>query len=334
MAHMIDETTGRAAIAYMGETPWHTLGKRMSAGASTDDWRVEAGLDYTVERSPVQYQNGALHVYAGRNVLYRSDTGAPLSIVSDDYHEVQPAQVMEFFRDITEAGGFTLETAGALSGGKRIWALARVNDGAEVVGHDVVRPYLLLATSYDASMATTAKFTAVRVVCHNTISMAVPQYNPATGRASAAEKDKTEGAVVDSVRVLHRERFDPAQVKLQLGVVTSAFDRFLINSRLLAEKRLTPSAADLLTFDLIAPTVDPKRDPRESRGYKRIMALFGGGAKGADIVGNDNAWAWLNAATQYVDWERGRTPDTRLNSAWFGAGDTLKSKALELAMGA
>lgn len=335
MSHMIDESTGRAAVAYAGETPWHGLGAKMLPGMSLDDWRVAAGLNYDVHRAPVQFVNGSVHEFKGRNVLYRTDTAAPLSIVSDDYKTVQPAEVIEFFRDIVEAGGFEMETAGALSGGKRIWALARVNDGAEIVGHDAVRPYLLLATSYDGTMATVGKFTAIRVVCNNTISMAIQQANSGIGQT---EQDKTEGAVVQSVKVTHNNTFDPRHIKGQLGIVTDQWSRFVINARLLAEKSVTDEQADLLTFDLIAPTLaklatGQTRDPRDSRGYKRIMSLFQGEAKGASLVG-PSAWGWLNAATQWVDWERGRSADTRVNSAWFGAGDAIKTRALEMALSA
>lgn len=336
MAHQIDTSTGRAAIAYANETPWHGLGTSMQPGMSIDDWREAAGLNWQVNRAPVQYENGELHTFTGRNVLYRTDTGDALSIVSDEYREVQPAEVLDFFRAITEAGGFQMETAGALSGGKRIWALAKVNDGAEIVGQDTVRPYLLLATSYDGTMATTAKFTAIRVVCNNTISLAVQQ---AGSRISQAETDTMDGPVVQCVKVMHRDTFNADKVRQQLGVVASQWDRFVINARLLADKKLTADEVDGMTFDLIAPSVRsrpgmPLRDPRESRGYKRIMSLFQGEAKGSDMVGTGSAWAWLNAVTQFVDWERGFTPDTRMNGAWFGQGDAVKTKAMEMALAA
>jgi hypothetical protein len=89
MAHLIDTTTGQAAIAYVGEAPWHKLGQRLTAGADLETWRREAGLAYTVQRTPVLFQRahaGAsdrIEAMAGRDVLYRSDTGAPLSVFTD-----------------------------------------------------------------------------------------------------------------------------------------------------------------------------------------------------------------------------------------------------------
>ncbi len=192
MAHELDYTTGRAGMAYVGATPWHGLGQKLTAGQSIDVWRVEAGLDYSVKRAPVTYEVGEdlSMEMPGRDVLYRSDTGGALSVVSKDYRVVQPGEVLEFFEELANIGGFDLETAGSLSDGKRIWALAKVNDGAPVIGHDVVRPYVLLATSYDGTMATTAKMTAIRVVCNNTLTMSA-----GVGLNSKSEED-TEGRAV------------------------------------------------------------------------------------------------------------------------------------------
>jgi len=92
---MIDETTGRAAIAYAGRTPWHGLGQQLSEGADIDTWTREAGLGYSVQACDVQYETPAvtgLQSWPERKVLTRSDTGAPLAVVSKDYRVVQPAE--------------------------------------------------------------------------------------------------------------------------------------------------------------------------------------------------------------------------------------------------
>jgi phage/plasmid-like protein (TIGR03299 family) len=330
MAHLIDTTTGQAAIAFVGEAPWHGLGQRLTAGADLETWKREAGLAYSVERTPVRFQrgdDGFIETMEGRDVLLRSDSGAALSVVSRGYHVVQPGEVLDFFGKLAEAGGFTLETAGALSDGRRVWGLAKVNDGAPVIGHDVVRPYLLLATSYDGTMATTAKFTAIRVVCHNTLTMAA-----GSDSGSQTEQDATEGPVVQCVRVPHMKKFQPEAVRQQLGIVLTAWERWLVEARLLAQVSVTEAQADKLLADLLASGQrvhkgQPLPDVRASRGYKRLMSLFGGDQIGADLCGNSSAWALVNAVTDFVDHERGRSNDTRMTSAWFGAGEGLKLRA-------
>lgn len=316
MAHMIDTTTGTAAMAFAGQTPWHGLGQALTPDASIETWTNEAGLNYTVKESPVLFQTDAATMpeeFKGRKVLHRSDTGAALAVVSDGYRVVQPSDVMGFFGKLVELGGFQMETAGVLSYGRRVWALAKVNEGADIVEGDTVRPYVLLGTSYDGTMATVAKFTSIRVVCNNTITAALGRENAGT------------------VRVLHSERFDPDAVRLELGIVGDNWERFLIQSRKLSGETMGQLEADTFVSALLQPYHTSKMELNQTRGYKRIMELFNGQAIGADIPGvAGTRWAMLNAVTELVDHERGRSNNTRIESAWFGTGAALKNRALEL----
>ena len=323
MAHMIDTTTGTAAIAYAGKTPWHGLGQALTEGASIETWTREAGLNYTVLESPVLFRTAAAtepEAFKGRKVLHRSDTGAPLAVVSDGYHVVQPAEIMGFFSELVALGGFQLETAGALSFGRRVWALASVGEAAPVIDGDMVKPYLLLGTSYDGTMATVAKFTAIRVVCNNTITAAV-----------GSEADTDKGYLKSAIRVLHSERFDADAVRLQLGIVANQFERFLVQSRQLAGVPMTTTEADSFVAELLKPYHQGKTAVADSRAFKRIIQLFEGAAIGSDIDGvTGTRWGMLNAVTELVDHERGRSDNTRLESAWFGTGNALKNRAVEL----
>src|SRR5471032_1733679 len=112
-------------------------------------------------------------------VLFRSDTNAPLSVVSHRYHVVQPSEILEFYRDLTEVSGYELETAGVLKGGRKIWALARTGQSSTIKGNDAMNAYVLLATACDGSLATTAQFTSIRVVCNNTLAVALDAGNGA-----------------------------------------------------------------------------------------------------------------------------------------------------------
>lgn len=336
--HLIDMSNDRANIAYVGEQPWHGLGTKLQPDAPLETWLTEAGLNYTVNETPVLYATGTeangaslIERYNDRKVLFRSDTGTPLSVVSKDYRVVQPGMAMEFFRDLNKAAGFEMEVAGCLDDGKRVWALAKVNDGAEIIGHDTVRPYLLWATSYDGTLSTTAKFTAVRVVCHNTLTMAAG-YADGSSRTGQMEKDQTEGAVVTCVRVPHSKEFDPAVVKRQLGIVLSAWDRFLIESRLLAHTPVDDGfVIEFLKKLLPQRKIDGKIVPvEEGRAFAKLMAIWNGEAPSATLPeAQGTAWGLLNAVTWYVDHERG-SDGNRLSSAWFGTGDALKSKAQEM----
>lgn len=253
MPHMIDETTGRAAMAYSGEAPWHTLGHELRPGAPIEEWTDKAGLGWEVLRSPVLYQDARsfygplpygyvpIQRFPDRDVLYRSDTGLPLGIASHDYKVVQPKDVMSFFDDVVKLGKFQLETAGALSGGKRIWALARINDGAPIIGKDVVRPYLLLTTSFDGSMATVAKLTAIRVVCHNTLSVAIRD-----------ENDRVGAPISTMVKVNHAMKFNAREVRMQLGIFADAFEKWMIQTGTLAQQEIDRNTASSMVCKVLA----------------------------------------------------------------------------------
>lgn len=331
MAHMIDTTTGRAAIAYVGEAPWHKLGKALTRGASMETWEREAGLNFKVERGDVfttHAPTGQIIGYPERSVLYRGDTFKPLSVVSKWYQVVQPAEILNFFAELVKHNSFELETAGVIDEGRRVWALARVNDGQCILDSDMIRPYVLLATSYDASMSTTAKFTSVRVVCHNTLTMA----------AGYAGQGQTEDdADISVVKVPHSAKFDAKEVRLDLGIVFDQFERFMATTRKLARQQVNATFAAAFLKALLPPATEPKPDAKrtpktleESKAYKEIMALFNGGAIGSDLPeAKGTAFGLLNSVTEYVDHHRG-SEDTRLSSAWFGAGEGLKNKALQL----
>lgn len=326
--HMIDTTNARNNIAYVGETPWHKLGAVMLPGMDRDEWRRQAGLAHEVRESVVEYTDagGQRHLYGDRKVLYRSDSLKPLSVVGSDYRIVQPGRVIDFFSKLIDANRFTLETAGSLDGGRKVWALAKAGEGETVVGQDAVKPYVLFCTSYDTSMATTARFTSVRVVCWNTLSMA---YN----------QDEKGGKIV---KVPHSRDFDDDEVRLDLGIVMNAYEKFMVEAKLLANRRVNDTFCTEFLRSLLPPPVKTETmkdgtkivrpgDIEDSKAYQQIMALFRGEAMGAGLnEANGTAWGLLNAITQHVDWQRGRSDNTRMNSAWFGAGAELKEKARDL----
>lgn len=313
MAHEIDTLSlGRASIAYAGEAPWHKLGTRMLPGMTIPQWIEAAGLDWEAREALVEFSlpDGTTSFVPGMKVLYRSDTQAALSVVGADYKVVQPAKVMEFFAEITRIGGFEMESAGVLAGGRRIWALAKVNDGAQILPGDVVKPYVLLATSFDGTMATTGRLTSVRVVCQNTLSLS--EY-ASSGR---------------SIRVAHHNDFDPTQARLDLGIYADGFEAWLIKARRMAEREINlATASDLVTevCSHVMPREATQSEIRQSPAYQRVMELFDGTAIGWQ---GHTVWTLLNSVTQYVDHDRGRQGDARrFGSAMMGAGDRLKTIA-------
>ena len=226
MAHELDIRNGRASMAYVGATPWHGLGQALSDSATFADWQDAAGFGFTIEKVPVTYTapDGTTRVMPDRFVLCRSDDGAPISVMSDRYKIVQPEHVLGFFADVCEHQGWNMETAGVLKGGAQYWALARTGiDGA--INGDEHRLYTLLATSADGSLATIAKATAIRVVCANTLAVAMHD---------------SKG---NTIRVKHNTAFDARKVQRELGMVALDDDWSTFREQMLAlsNKPVSPS---------------------------------------------------------------------------------------------
>lgn len=334
MAHQLTINGNKVEMASLaGTNPWHGLGQSLKEGASIDEWIVAAGMDWKVQRSAVRYAvshttDAALFQKWDDNVvLFRSDNKMPLGLVSDGFKVVQPRAVMEFFRGLCENNGFQMRTAGTLFGGRKYWALADIGKESYIADkRDRVKGRLLLVTAADGSMHTVGKFLAECVVCNNTLTMGLAE---------------TGGTVV---KVSHRSVFNADDVKLKLGVTDSQWIAFMVQMLALADKKISNNDAADLTIKLVGPDVYAGTNPtikqieetQETRGFKKIMALFGGEQKGAGIGARKNtAWAWLNAVTQYADHEvSARSVDNRFNASQFGAGDQLKNDALKIAVNA
>jgi len=232
---------------------------------------------------------------------------------------VQPSEILEFYRNLTEVGGFELETAGVLKDGKKLWALARTGQSASLKGKDEVNGYLLLATACDGTLATTAQFTSIRVVCNNTLQIALGESNGA-------------------IKVPHRSQFDAQAVKRQLGIAISSWDGFMVRMKALSERKLNKPAVEtylrrVLTYSS-ANATDRDALAVNERAIKAVGQLYEGSGHGAHLPSaSSTAWGLLNAVTEYTDHHRrARSDDHRRDAAWFGAGATLKQRAWDEAM--
>lgn len=313
------------SMAYVNETPWHGLGNQLAPNQPSEVWAKQAGMNWQIEEAEVRFVSGmagstlgSIHAFPEQKVLYRSDTKAPLSVVSRRFQVVQPAEIIEFYRDLTEVGGFELETAGVLKDGKKLWALAKTGQSATLKGRDRVNGYLLLATACDGTLATTAQFTSVRVVCNNTLAIAL-------------------GDNTSAVKVPHRSQFDAQAVKRQLGIAISSWDGFMARMKALSECKVNDTAAEaffrrVLTYPATgASTPVPATN---DNAVKAVQELFAGRGKGADMASAaGTAFGLLNAVTEFVDHQRrARSDDHRRDAAWFGTGATLKQKAWDEAL--
>lgn len=315
MTHFID------SMAYVNETPWHGLGNKLTARQSIEVWAKQAGMDWQIQEAPVRFVTekagafGMLESFPENKVLFRSDNHEPLSVVSQRFKVVQPNEILEFYRDLTEVSGFELETAGVLKGGRKIWALARTGQSSTLKGNDVSNAYVLLATACDGTLATTAQFTSIRVVCNNTLAVA-------TGASNGA------------VKVRHSASFDAQAVKRQLGISVSKWGSFMYQMKGLSERKVKRHEAINYVSRVFSDDRKVDVGNASDRTMAKVLALFDGRGRGAELESSKGtAFGLLNSVTEFVDHERrARSVDHRLESAWFGQGAGLKEKALEQAM--
>lgn len=322
MTAAVTITNNVAEMAYIGEKPWHGLGNQLTRDASIDQWIKDAGMEWTIQSTPVLYQaGGASRTMGNHVVLHRSDNQFGLSIVTDKFRVVQPREVLEFFRDLCEHNHFEMETAGTLFGGRKFWALANIGQESFVIGkNDRITGRILLATACDGSMQTTAKFVAERVVCQNTLSIALAEHGKA-------------------VKVSHRTEFDVTKTKQDLGLGVESFDGFMGSMRKLAKVKVTQAKVEDMTAEILRKpevklTKEERRSLTESRPAQEILRLFNGSALGSDLPGvAGTAYGWLNAVTEYVDHRSPtRTAENRFNKSLFGKHDRLKQRAEDLAL--
>jgi len=308
-------------MAYAGERPWHGLGNKLGQQQPIEVWKQQAGMDWRIDEAEVRYVTGSnsigvINAFPEQKVLYRSDTKAPLSVVSKRFQVVQPGEILEFYRDLTACNGFELETAGVLREGRKFWALARTGQSTMLKGRDKVDGYLLLATACDGTLATTAQFTSVRVVCNNTLAIAL-------------------GDSRSAIKVPHRSQFNPEAVKRQLGITVSSWDGFVARMKALVDRPVDPDSVEgLLRRVLTYTAADGKNAVVNEQALASVRSLYEGGGRGALMASSrGTAWGLLNSVTEYVDHHRrARSEDHRRDAAWFGQGAQLKQRAWDEAM--
>jgi phage/plasmid-like protein (TIGR03299 family) len=310
MSHEVEK------MVFAGEVPWHGLGTEIDDATSFWDAFELAGLDWAVDTKPLFTEDGEKVTH---RASYRTSDGRILGIVGPRWTPLQNRDAFEIFEPLVEAGDMQIHTAGSLRNGERIWALCQLNqDNSEIVPGDEIAKFTLLSNGHDGKLAVHFGFTPIRVVCANTESLA---------RGSEASK---------LIRVRH-SRFVKENVQAVRDVMNLASQEFEATAeqyRYLASKGI--SVADLDKYIKIVMGLDEKLEDEISTRSKnisiQIAQLFENG-QGADIPGvSGTYWGAYNAVTEYLNYSKGRTPNNRMDSIWFGQNSMMSQKALDTAL--
>jgi phage/plasmid-like protein (TIGR03299 family) len=310
MAHLVE------TMAYVGEEPWHGLGVKITADMPPAYMLEKAGLDWTVEKKPAFAEINGEKVPVGWSALTRSSDNNILDIVSNDWNPVQNHEAFNFFDEYCRAGDMEMNTAGSLKNGQIVWALAKVKDSFELFNGDEVESYLLFTNPHKFGQCIDVRFTPIRVVCNNTLTLSL----------------NTQSDYV--VKKNHCRQFDAASVKETLGIATDKLAKYKEMAQFLGSKRFTnESIKDYFNnvFPVVAydKNIGPQRKELSKSASRALEVVHTQpGARFAE----GSWWQAFNAVTYLTDHEIGRSADTRLQSAWFGANKNLKIKALETAV--
>lgn len=313
MAHMIEEINGVAQMAYAGETPWHNLGKRVSKDLTPDQMLQAAGLDWTVQKVPAFATIAGEQVAIGHSALVRSLDNKMLDVVSNDWNPVQNAEAFEFFNDFVAAGDMEMHTAGSLKGGQIVWGLAKIRDSFELFHGDQVDSYLLFSNFHKYGFSTDVRFTPIRVVCNNTLTLSL------------------NSQVERMVKVSHRKVFQPDEVKSLLGIAADKLQQYKDMASFLGSK--PAKGEDIVEyFKRVFPVTGANDNSKKEISKNAQIALDILDTQPGANFAQGTWWQPYNSVTFLIDHIAARNDDNRLSSAWYGQGKNIKNKALETAL--
>lgn len=309
MARELEFVDGEATMAYAGETPWHGLGKKVPNDLTPDQMMEAANLNWEVKKFPLYANVGEKKIRTDKEALIRTSDNKVLDVVGKDWTPVQNKEAFEFFTDFIAAGDMEMHTAGSLKDGQRVWALAKIKESFDVFGGDQVDSYLLFSNPHKYGQSVDVRFTPIRVVCNNTLTIAL-------------------GTKANKVyKVSHKGKFDSDLAKGMLGLAHEKFSKYKEMAEFLGSKRYTVDSMKEY-FDKVFPTQSEKK---ESRLAERAREEFLKTQPGVEYA-EGSYWELFNCVTYMQDHIIGRSTDNRLSSSWFGTGANRKLEALELAL--
>lgn len=309
---------GEASMAYVGETPWHSLGKKVPSDLSPEQMLEAANLNWTVEKRQMFYKTSGGDVLTSARALVRSSDEKLLTVVSDQWNPVQNIEAFEFFNDFVHAGDMEMHTAGSLKNGKIVWAMAQIKDSFELFGGDKVDGYLLFSNPHEFGRSIDVRFTPIRVVCNNTLTLSL------------------NGESKSFVKVNHRSHFDADEVKSLLGIAKDKLASYKEQAAFLGSKKYNKETI-VEYFNRVFPSLskdeqlksDLRKAPISRQAEEAVAVLHTQpGARFAE----GSWWQAFNTITYMADHKLGRSTDTRLTSSWYGQNRIKKEKALELAV--
>lgn len=316
------EIDGQVAMAYQGETPWHRAGTSVTdptIGQSVERFLEAARLNWEVSLKSMFYRHGDKSIRVpSRRAAVRDVDGKLLATVGSDYHVMQNKEAFAVLQPAIDQFGVTIETAGALGRGDRVWMLAKMPQDTQVVPGDRLKNYLLILSGHNGWTAYTSRLTQVRAVCENTIQLALADH-----AMVKLVHNETAGERLDQVADLITNMMATAK---KTG---ESFTR-------LAARKMTYDEMKTYVSEVLGLEDSTEVNPVAGRRREKILELATKTGKGIELAPG-TAWSVFNAVTEYIDHVRPaeakniKTIAQANQSALFGTNAKLKAKALVLA---
>ena len=309
MAHAVEK------MMFVGATPWHGLGEKVDADITISEAIETSGLNWRVGLKNLQTVDG---IPVPNRATYREDTGAVLGVVGPRYTPLQNQAAFDWFQPFLDAGECQLHTAGSLHHGEKIWVLAQLNrENSEIVRGDEVSKFILLSNSHNGTTAIRVGYTPIRVVCANTLAFA---------HSASASK---------LIRIRHTRKSQTALDNLRdiMNNINAEFEATADQFRFLASKSYNQKDIERYVKTLLGIEKTPTEDikTRTANILADVLARVEGPRQSMSGV-RGTWWAAYNGFNEYLNYEKGRNADNRIDSLWFGQNATANNRALDLAM--
>ena len=308
-------------MAYYGEEPWHGLGKQVPKGVTAEEMIRAAGLDWEVALRPAR---GARQINRkgefSRYEIVRlprpntKEDEVLFGVVSRRYQPLQNIEAFGFFDLIVGESKAYFETAGALGEGERIWVMARMPGAMKIVSGDECFKYLLLSNTHSGDGSVIVKFTTIRVVCQNTLMLAMD-----------------DGQKAYRVRHSKQMQFKLDELAGFLSIIQVIFLKAEEQFKRMARIQMTGSRLNDY-FDVVYPRTDNQKKKSEKPVRWEYVRKVFETQEDLQLAGvRGTLWGAYNAITRFEDYKQPQQEeqsDQRLDRIWFGSGADTKLRAL------
>jgi len=313
---------------YAGQVPWHGIGTALPEEVNAEQAIKLASLDWDVETAKIVTNDQKRTAVDDYRVTRRIQDNAILGVVKKSFKPIQNRDAFRLFDSVVGEGKAVYHTAGSLQGGSKVWILSKLPGVMEIgkgVGNiDEIERYLLLSNAHDGTRPLQMLFTPVRVVCSNTLGMALDIRNGSDKVTRLAPRV----TIAHNIKAKQHMKEAGRMMKAALNY----YEKFGDFANFLYARQVNTVQVKNIISEVFPPNQKREVTPTIAQHRMAVEDLFVSG-KGHDKIAG-SAWALFNAFTQYADhsWavsaaKKSKEPADRAYSIWMGGAKGLKQRS-------